>query len=75
MWLAALGSTIESLQKQMNELNSPDVTLLAKLEQNLNQKTAKSTSDAHVGIEQVSKSLDGQSKANEATVSALNSLT
>ena len=33
--LATLGSNIEGLQKQMNELNVPGVALLVKLEQNL----------------------------------------
>ena len=33
--IAALGSSIEGLQKRMNELNVPDVTVLANLEQNL----------------------------------------
>ena len=59
----------------MNELNVPDVALLVKLEQNLQQKIAKSSSDAHVGIEQVSKRLEEQSKTNEDSVSVLNSLT
>ena len=72
--LATLGSSIEGLQKQMNELNVPDVALLVKLEQNLQQKIAESSSDAHVGIEQVSKRLEEQSKTNEDTVSVLNSL-
>ena len=33
--LTALGSSIKGLQKRMNELNVPDVTVLANLEQNL----------------------------------------
>ena len=72
--LATLGSSIEGLQKRMNELNVPDVSLLVKLEQNLQQKIAESSSDAHVGIEQVSKRLEEQSKTNEDIVSVLNIL-
>ena len=37
-WMAALGSSIEGLQKRMDEMNVPDVNLLTKLEQNLQQK-------------------------------------
>ena len=58
----------------MNELNVPDVALLVKLEQYLQQKITESTSDAHMGLEQLSKRLEKQSKTNEDTVSVLNSL-
>lgn len=75
MRLATLGSSIEGLQKQMNELNVPDVTILAKMEQSLQQQIAESTNDAHGGLEQLSKRLEEQSTANEVTASALNSLT
>ena len=30
-WMAALSSSIEGLQKRMDEMNVPDVNLLAKL--------------------------------------------
>ena len=40
--IAALGSSIEGLQKRMNELNVPDVTVLANLEQNLQRKITES---------------------------------
>ena len=33
--IAALGSSIEGLQKRMNEMNVPSVTILANLELNL----------------------------------------
>ena len=59
----------------MNELNVPNGTVLADMGQSLQRKIAESTSDAHVGLEQLSKKLDEQSKANEATASALNTLT
>ena len=59
----------------MNELHVPDVALLVKLEQNLQQKITESTNDVHVGLEQLSKRLEEQSKTNEDTVSILNSLT
>ena len=42
----------------MNELNVPDVHLLAKLEQNSQQKITESFVDAHVGLDQLSKRLD-----------------
>ena len=44
--MVSLGSSIEGLQKRMNELNVPDVNLLAKLEQNLQQKITESNIDA-----------------------------
>ena len=53
MRLSTLGSNIASLQKQMNELKIPVVTLQTKMEQSLQQKIAESTSDAHVGLEQL----------------------
>ena len=49
--LTTLRSNIEGLQKQMNELNIPDVTLLATIEQSLQQKIIESMSDSYVGIE------------------------
>ena len=73
--ITALGSSIEGLQKQMNELNILDVAVLAKLEYSLQQKTTESSIDAHVGIDQLLRRLDEQSKANEDTTSALNTLT
>ena len=45
------------------------------MEQSLQQKIAESTSDSSVGIGQLSKRLDEQSKSNEVNTSALNSLT
>ena len=72
--LAILGSSIEGLQKRMNELSILAAALLVKLEQNLQQKIAECSSDAHAGIEQVSKRLEEQSKMNEDTVLVLNSL-
>ena len=53
----------------------PDVNLLAKLEQNLQQKITESSVDAHVGIDQLSKRLDEQAKSNEVAASVLDSLT
>ena len=34
-WLTVLSANVENLQKRMNELQIPDVNLLAKMEQNL----------------------------------------
>ena len=59
----------------MNKLNIPDVTILAKLEQSLQQKIAKINNDAQVGIDQLSKRLDVQAKSNEDIASALKTLT
>ena len=58
MRVSTLGSSIEGLQKQMNELNILDVTLLANMEQSLQRQIAESTNDSHVGIGQLSKLLD-----------------
>ena len=73
--LTALGSSIEGLQKQMEEMNVPDVTVLANLEQNLQKKITESSVDAHVGLDQLlSKRLDEQVKSNEVTASVLDNL-
>ena len=58
--LMALGSSIEGLQKRMNELNVPDVTVLANLEQNLQRKITESSVDANVGLDKLSKRLEEQ---------------
>ena len=39
--MAALGASIESLQKRMDEMNVPDVNILVNLEHNLQQKLQK----------------------------------
>ena len=72
--LKALGSSIENLQKRMNEMNVPDVTVLANLEQNLQKKITESSVDAHVGLDQLSKRLDEQVKSKEVTASVLDNL-
>ena len=72
--ITALGSSIEGLQKRMNEMNVPDVTVLANLEQNLQRKITENSVDANVGLDQLSKRLDEQAKANEVTTSVLDSL-
>ena len=72
--LTALGSSIESLQKRMEGMNVPDVNVLAKLEQNLQQKITENSVDAHVGLDQLSKRLDEQAKSNEVTASVLDNL-
>ena len=45
------------------------------LEQNLQQKLTESSVDANVGLDQLSKRLDGQARSNEVTASVLESLT
>ena len=72
--MAALGASIEGLQKRMNEINVPDITVLANLEQNLQEKITESSVDANVGLDQLSKRLDEQAKSNEVTTSVLDSL-
>ena len=72
--LTALGTSIEGLQKRMNELNVPDVTVLANLEQNLQRKITESSVDTNVGLDQLSKRLDEQAKSNEVTASVLDNL-
>ena len=50
-WIAALGSSIEGLQKRMYEMNVPDVNVVANLEQNLQRKTIESSVDANVDLD------------------------
>ena len=56
--MTTLGTSIEGLQERMDEMNVPDVTVLANLEQNLQKKITESSVDAHVGLDQLSKRLD-----------------
>ena len=70
----ALGSSIEGLQKRMNELNVPDVTVLANLEQNVQRKITESFVDANVGLNPLPKRLYEQVKSNEVTASVLDNL-
>ena len=56
--IVALRSSIESLQKRMNEMNVPDINVLANLEQNLQRATTESSVDENVGLDQLSKRLD-----------------
>ena len=70
-----LSANVENLQKRMNELKTPDVNLLAKMEQNLQQQIAENTVDASVGMEKLTKRVEEQSKDNEATIAVLTSLT
>ena len=72
--LTALGSSIEGLKKRMEEMNVPDVRVLANLDQNLQKKITESSVDAHVGLDQLSKRLDKQVKSNEVTASVLDNL-
>ena len=72
--IAVLGSSIERLQKRMEEMNVPNVNVLANLEQNLQKKITESFVDAHVGLDQLSKRLDEQVKSNEVTTSVLDNL-
>ena len=59
----------------MNELKIPDVNLLARMEQNLQQQIAEKTVDASVGMEKLTKRVEEQSKDNEVTIATLTSLT
>ena len=70
-----VSANVENLQKRMNELKIPDVNLLAKMEQNLQQQIGENTVDASVGMEKLTKRVEEQSKDNEATIAVLTSLT
>ena len=73
--LTVLSANVENLQKRMNELQIPDVNLLAKMEQNLQQQISEKTVDTSIGMEKLTERLEEQSHNNEVTLKVLDSLT
>ena len=55
MRMTTLTANIENLQKRINELQVPDMNMLASMEQNLQKQMAENTLNASIEVAQLTK--------------------
>ena len=73
--MTVLTANVENLHKKINELQVPDLSMLASMEKNLQNQMAANTVNASIEVAQLTKKVEEQSCNNEATVKLLDSLT
>ena len=66
--MTTLTANVENLQKRINELQIPDMSMLAGMEQNLQKQMAENTVNTSVEMAQLTKKVEEQSCNNEVTV-------
>ena len=74
-WMTLLIENVENLQKRINELQVPDLNMLASVEQNLQKQMAENSVNASIEVAQLTKKVEEQSCHNEVIVNVLDSLT
>ena len=73
--MTLLTENVENLQKRINELQVPDLNMLASVEQNLQKQMAENSVNASIEVAQLTKKVEEQTCNNEVTVKVLDSLT
>ena len=73
--MTTLTANFENLQKRINELQIPDMNMLASMEQNLQKQMAENIVNASIEVAQLTKKVEEQSYNNEVIVKLLESLT
>ena len=73
--MTLLTENVENLQKRINELQVPDLNMLASVEQNLQKQMAENSVNASIEVAQLTKKVEEQSCNNEVTIKVLDGLT
>ena len=73
--MTLLIENVENLQNRINELQVPDLNMLASVEQNLQKQMAENSVNASIEVAQLTKKVEEQTCNNEVTVKVLDSLT
>ena len=73
--MTVLTANVENRHKKINELQVPDLSMLASMEKNLQNQMAVNTVNASIQVAQLTKKVEEQSCNNEAIVKLLDSLT
>ena len=73
--MTILTANVKNLQKRINELQIPDMSMLASMEQNLQKQMTENIVNASIEVAQLTKKVEEQSCNNEVAVKVLDSLT